>query len=67
MAQLAVTVRIGNLAMIKHLTTFACLVAAILFYWLGAAVPATVLIVVGMVAEGIFWLRLLRGRTTKDA
>jgi hypothetical protein len=46
----------------KHLITLGLLVAAIAFYAMGLALPATALIVAGIVAEGAFWLRLLRRR-----
>jgi len=49
----------------KHAVTFLFLVAAIAFYAIGFALPATVLLILGMLAEVTFWLRLLRG-TTRD-
>ena len=45
-----------------HLVTFLFLVLAIACYALGAAGPGTVLIALGVLAEGVFWFRLWRGR-----
>ncbi len=44
----------------KHLITFLFLVAAIALYAVGFALPATAFLVLGLVAEGTFWVRLLR-------
>ncbi|MCZ6560894.1 MAG: hypothetical protein O6931_08415 [Gammaproteobacteria bacterium] len=44
----------------KHLVTFLFLVAAIALYAVGFALAATAFVVLGMLAEGTFWVRLLR-------
>ena len=49
----------------RHVITFAFLVLAIALYSVGAAGPATGLLVLGVLAEGIFWLRVLRGSRKK--
>jgi hypothetical protein len=47
----------------RHLITTGFLVLAIACYAVGAAGPATALIVLGILAEGAFWSRLFgRGR-----
>jgi hypothetical protein len=48
----------------RHLITGAFLLLAIGLYSLGAAGPATGLLVAGVVAEGVFWYRLF-GRRSK--
>lgn len=48
----------------RHAITLALLLLAVMFYAIGLAMPATVLIVLGLVAEGAFWLRLV-GRRRK--
>ncbi len=48
----------------KHLITVLCLVAAIALYAVGFSIPATAFVVLGMLAEGTFWFRLLRRRQT---
>ena len=45
-------------AMKRHLVTFLFLVLAIALYAAGAAGPATFLLILGVVAEAIFWLRV---------
>ncbi len=45
----------------RHLLTIACLLLALLFYVLGFSLPANALIVAGVVAEIVFWFRLVRG------
>lgn len=47
----------------KHLFTFGLLVAAIALYAAGLALPATAFIVLGLVAEFAFWVRVLRRRS----
>jgi hypothetical protein len=47
--------------MSRHLVTTLFLVAAMVFYMLGAALPGTILLVFGGVAEFVFWVRLARG------
>ena len=42
----------------RHLITFLFLVLAIALYAAGAAGPATILLILGVVAEAVFWLRL---------
>ena len=44
----------------KHVATFLFLVVAIIFYSLGAVGPGTVFLIVGAIAEGIFWYRIVR-------
>ena len=46
----------------RHIITFLFLLLAITFYTLGAAGPATFLLVLGVLAEGTFWFRLLGKR-----
>jgi len=42
----------------RHLITFLILALAIALYSAGAAAPATFLLILGVVAEGVFWLRV---------
>lgn len=42
----------------RHLITFLFLVLAIALYAAGAAGPATFLLIFGVVAEAVFWLRV---------
>jgi hypothetical protein len=44
----------------KHIITFLFLVIAIVFYARGAIGPGTAFLVIGALAEGMFWFRLLR-------
>lgn len=46
----------------RHLITILILCAAIVLYVLGAAAPATGLIVLGLVFELVFWWRLFRSK-----
>lgn len=46
----------------RHIITIAFLVLAIVLYGMGAAGPATGLLVLGVLAEGTFWFRLFGGR-----
>lgn len=46
----------------RHLVTVLFLALAITFYSLGAVGPGTALLVLGVLAEGIFWFRLFGGR-----
>jgi hypothetical protein len=46
--------------MLKHATTILMLVAALALYAAGMAIPASALVLLGIVAEGIFWFRLFR-------
>ena len=48
----------------QHIITFLFLGLAILFYGLGAAGPATGLLLLGVLAEGVFWFRLFVNRKT---
>lgn len=48
----------------KHVITLLFLMIAIVFYALGAAGPGTVFLVIGALAEGAFWLRILRRKKT---
>ncbi len=42
----------------KHSVTFLLLGAALILYAVGLVLPATVLLVLGVLAEGMFWVRL---------
>jgi len=42
----------------RHLVTFLFLVLAITLYSAGAAGPATLLLILGVAAEAMFWLRV---------
>jgi len=42
----------------RHLITFLFLVLAIALYAAGAAGPATFLLILGVLAEAVFWLRV---------
>jgi hypothetical protein len=44
--------------MIRHLLTAVFLFAAVALYTVGAALPATGLLILGVLAEGTFWYRL---------
>jgi hypothetical protein len=46
----------------RHLVTLLLLAGAVVCYAAGLALPATGLIVLGVVAELAFWIRLLRPR-----
>lgn len=46
------------ITMKRHLITFLFLLLALALYSAGAAAPATFLLILGVVAEGIFWLRV---------
>jgi len=50
----------------RHIITIAFLVLAIVFYGMGAAGPATGLLVLGVLAEGTFWFRLFGQRKKKQ-
>jgi len=45
-----------------HLVTTLFLVLALVFYMLGSVLPGTILLVLGGVAELVFWVRLVRGQ-----
>ena len=45
----------------RHVITLTFLALALVLYTLGAAGPATGLLVLGVLAEGVFWFRLVRG------
>lgn len=45
----------------RHLVTFLFLVVAIACYAIGAAGPATALLILGVLAEATFWFRVYRG------
>jgi len=42
----------------RHLITFLFLILAIALYSAGAAGPATILLILGVVAEAVFWFRV---------
>lgn len=44
----------------NHVITFSCLIAAAIAYLAGSASGAIIFFVVGVVLEGVFWLRLFR-------
>jgi len=46
----------------RHIITFLFLALALTLYGIGAAGPATGLLVLGVIAEGTFWYRLFGGR-----
>jgi hypothetical protein len=46
----------------RHLVTFLFLVIAIAFYSMGAVGPGTLLLFLGVIAEGVFWYRLFGRR-----
>jgi hypothetical protein len=46
----------------RRLITFLILIAAILLYIAGLAMPATALIILGVIVEGMFWFRLFGSR-----
>ena len=48
----------------KHRLTLLFILAAIALYLAGLALPATGLLVLGAISEGIFWVRLFRGTRT---
>lgn len=52
----------------RHFITFLFFVLAIVFYALGAAVPGTFLLFLGVLAEATFWIRIFfNGKgTTKE-
>lgn len=50
----------------RHLITALFLGLAIVLYILGAAGPATILLVFGMLAEAIFWMRISRKRKLQE-
>ena len=49
---------IAKIAVKRHFITFLFLVLAIVFYALGAAGPGTFLLILGVLAEATFWLRI---------
>jgi hypothetical protein len=44
----------------KHIVTSLFLIAALVFYSLGAVGPGTAFLVIGALAEGVFWFRISR-------
>jgi len=46
----------------KHFFTILLLIIAIVFYSLGAVGPGTAFLVIGALAEGAFWFRIIRGK-----
>ena len=49
----------------RHLVTALFLLLAVVLYLAGMVLPAALLLVLGLLAETVFWLRLLR-RPGKD-
>jgi len=43
----------------RHLITLLILFVAIALYIVGMAIPATILVLLGVLMEGVFWFRLL--------
>ena len=43
-----------------HLVTYLFLLAAFALYFLGMAMPAAIFMLLGALAEMVFWVRLLR-------
>jgi len=50
----------------RHLVTILFLVAAVALYAIGLIFPATVLVLLGGIAEMTFWVRLFRGGKRKS-
>ncbi|WP_323846326.1 hypothetical protein [Microbulbifer magnicolonia] len=50
----------------KHLITILCLLAALACYIFGVPAGGALFVVLGIVLEGIFWVRLLRRSGTKS-
>ena len=44
----------------KHMITFAFLIIAFAFYFVGMAMPAAIFMLFGAVAEMVVWVRLFR-------
>lgn len=44
----------------NHLPTWSFLLIAFLFYFLGMALPAAIFMLLGLLAEAAFWVRLFR-------
>jgi hypothetical protein len=53
-----------DFAMNQHLITLIFILAALAFYAMGLALPATGFLVLGAILEAVFWVRLFRGRRT---
>jgi hypothetical protein len=49
----------------RHIITVLFLALALVLYTLGAAGPATGLLLLGVLAEAAFWFRLVGGRRKK--
>jgi hypothetical protein len=47
-------------AMNKRLITLLIFVLAVVFYFIGMALPATIFLALGVIAEIVFWVRLFR-------
>jgi hypothetical protein len=56
-----------NWNMKHHLYTLMFLILAIALYFVGMALPATVFLVFGMLAEAVFWVRLFRVGRKSDS
>jgi hypothetical protein len=52
---------------LKHLVTLLFLVLAIALYGRGLLIPANAFLVLGMVAEGVFWWRVMQWRHERRA
>jgi len=50
----------------KHIATFLCLLLALGLYAIGLALPGTLFLILGAIAEGTFWMRLIRGGRRKS-
>ncbi len=49
-----------------HVVTVLLLCLAVALYAIGLALPATAILVLGVLAEGAFWIRFLRGLRRKS-
>jgi hypothetical protein len=49
----------------NHLPTWLFLLIAFACYFLGMALPAAVFILLGLLAEMVFWVRIIRGLRRK--
>ena len=49
-----------------HLLTFAFLLAAFAFYFLGMVMPAGLFMLLGALAEIVFWVRLFTGKARRS-
>ena len=50
----------------QHVVTLLCLILALFLYTRGFAAPATGLLFLGAIAEGLFWYRLVVGTKSQQ-